>query len=240
MKNLKKISILCLFVLGTIAVVFISCGKDDNTVTDISLNQSSLTLAIGNEYILVATVTPKDAAGVTWTSSNSAVATVANGTVTAKAEGIVTITAKAGGKTATCVVTVNNNVVDIYNMTGKINGKPFAWPTRTGSADVVGDLLSLTARAEGGYFIPRISLSVPVDVVVGQSYPLGPEEDCRVHFTDADGYQTGIGEGMITITEYNKTLQIIKGTFYFSTPESMFTPAYFITDGSFSFVYDIR
>jgi len=43
---------------------------------------------------------------VTWTSSDTAVATVSNGKVTAVKAGTATITAKAGDKTATCKVTV--------------------------------------------------------------------------------------------------------------------------------------
>ena len=45
---------------------------------------------------------------VTWESSDTAVATVENGVVTAVAAGNATITAKAGEKTATCAVTVTN------------------------------------------------------------------------------------------------------------------------------------
>jgi len=56
---------------------------------------------------------------------------------------------------------------------------------------------------------------------------------------DSQGFQTENGEGMITITEYDKTKKTIKGTFYFSIPETLFTPAYSVTDGSFSYVYTI-
>ena len=48
---------------------------------------------------------------VTWTSSNNAVASVTNGVVTAHSEGTASITAKAGNQTATCVVTVVNNLL---------------------------------------------------------------------------------------------------------------------------------
>lgn len=56
----------------------------------------------------MATVNPENADNqtVTWSSSNEVVATVVDGLVTAIAEGTAVITAEAGGKTATCTVTV--------------------------------------------------------------------------------------------------------------------------------------
>ena len=79
-------------------------------VESVTLGKTELELIIGQaDVTLTATVKPDDATDktVTWTSSNPAVATVdANGTVHAVAEGTATITAQAGEKTATCVVTV--------------------------------------------------------------------------------------------------------------------------------------
>jgi uncharacterized protein YjdB len=84
-------------------------------VTGISLNKTALALSVGASDILVATVTPTSATDktVTWTSSNAAIATVINGTVTAVAPGTTTITAKTadGGFTASCQVTVNATAV---------------------------------------------------------------------------------------------------------------------------------
>jgi uncharacterized protein (TIGR02145 family) len=76
-------------------------------VTSVSLNR--ITLNIGEDHTLTATVLPENTTDrtVTWTSSNNSIATVDNnGKVTAIAEGTVTITAKAGNQTATCIVTV--------------------------------------------------------------------------------------------------------------------------------------
>ena len=78
--------------------------------TDIKLNKSETTIYTGNTETLVATVEPSDTTDtVVWTSSKESVATVDNtGKVTAVAPGTATITAKAGDKTATCTVTVEN------------------------------------------------------------------------------------------------------------------------------------
>ena len=67
----------------------------DKIPTQITLSQSSLTLEVGKTSPqITVTPTPSTASNeVNWTSSNTSVATVANGVVTAKAEGTATITA---------------------------------------------------------------------------------------------------------------------------------------------------
>ena len=80
-------------------------------VTGIALNKTSLALSEGEEFTLVATVTPDNATNkeVSWTSDNEAVATVsAEGVVKALRAGKTSITATTvdQGKTASCAVTV--------------------------------------------------------------------------------------------------------------------------------------
>ena len=74
----------------------------------VTLDKTSLSLAVGESAQLTATVKPDDATdkNVTWTSSDESVAKVVNGKVTAVKSGKATITAKCGGKTAECAVTV--------------------------------------------------------------------------------------------------------------------------------------
>lgn len=78
--------------------------------TGISLNKGAATIYTGNSETLYATVTPADSSDtVTWVSDRTTVATVdGTGKVTAVAPGTAIITAKAGSKTATCTVTVEN------------------------------------------------------------------------------------------------------------------------------------
>ncbi|ERK30185.1 Ig-like domain-containing protein [Clostridium intestinale] len=83
-----------------------------NSVSEILLNKTSLSLNVGETDNLVSTVKPDDASikNIIWSSNDEGIATVdENGKVTAKKAGNVTITAKTtdgSNLTATCAVTV--------------------------------------------------------------------------------------------------------------------------------------
>ena len=104
------------FANGTVAGLLgnaFTQGKDGYPVfpvpaTGITLNHSTLSLAVGGSVALTATLTPENATdAVVWSSNNKEIAEVSNnGTVTAKALGTATITATVGSYTATCEVTV--------------------------------------------------------------------------------------------------------------------------------------
>lgn len=92
------------------AVLLVGCKPENPTetvVNSIKLNETSVTLALGGDIKLIATVDPASAE-VTWESNAPEVATVnaKSGLVQAVSEGEAVITAKAGDKTATCHVTV--------------------------------------------------------------------------------------------------------------------------------------
>ena len=87
------------------------------SVTSVSLDSSSITVKQGKTSTLVATVYPANATNktVTWTSSNTAVATVSNaGIVSGIAPGtaIITVTTNDGSKTDTCVVSVISSATE--------------------------------------------------------------------------------------------------------------------------------
>ena len=87
--------------------VYVKIDNGSTIVTDISLNKSTLSLAVAEEYSLIATTEPDNSdIEIKWSSSNTNVATVVNGKVKAIAVGTTTITAQAGSKSATCAVTV--------------------------------------------------------------------------------------------------------------------------------------
>ena len=103
---MKRILRALVWGMTSLSVLFSCKPQEDSTipVESISVNPTSLTLEEGETANISATVNPSNATDktVTWSSSSTAVATVKEGVVTAVKEGSATITAKAGGKTATC------------------------------------------------------------------------------------------------------------------------------------------
>ena len=79
-------------------------------VTGVTLDKSEVSITVGKTATLTATINPSNATNknVSWTSSAEGVATVANGVVTAIAEGnaTITVTTEDGSHIATCDVTV--------------------------------------------------------------------------------------------------------------------------------------
>lgn len=128
-----KLGIVKFFVLLVMVISISACNKEDSVDdsdasltadTSVSLDKTTLSLAVGDTYTLTATVSTSTA--VVWSSSNSAVATVVDGKVTAKAIGNSEIRVTSDGKTAICAVTVvakenipvftDNTAFDIPNL----------------------------------------------------------------------------------------------------------------------------
>lgn len=154
MKKLLRCSLLLLMAMGVQTL-----RAQSVAVTGVSLSKTDLTLAVGAEVTLAATVTPENATDKTveWKSDKPDVAIVdANGKVTAKAAGeaTVTVTTKDGGKTASCKVTVQEGVpikyegaylYDVYRVVGT---DTTLLPQKNDVAQV-GD--KLVIRATGGF-----------------------------------------------------------------------------------------
>lgn len=105
----KVITILMCLILAAVSVFgMAACGGTEDTEKEtptIRLSKTTLTLKVGEEETLTAEPSVEGAA-VTWSSSDSSVAIVSAGKVTAVAVGTATITAKAGEASANCAVTV--------------------------------------------------------------------------------------------------------------------------------------
>lgn len=92
-------------------------------VTEVKLEKTTAEMKVGDTLTLTATVTPDNATNkkVTWKSDKTDIADVdANGKVTAKAKGTatITVTTEDGGKTAKCVVTVDEKAPETVPVTG--------------------------------------------------------------------------------------------------------------------------
>ena len=119
-QNQKKKPPLALIIGIAAAVIVLLIVLFSGTSVDaIVLSESSVDVSVGNSVYVSYTITPADASDVkvTWKSSNTSVATVSNGTIVGKNDGTCTITATAGGKSDTVVVTVTSgpDLIDIYN-----------------------------------------------------------------------------------------------------------------------------
>ena len=120
---------------GKTATCSVTVKENTISVTGISLDKSSIEMKEGDKATLIATITPENATNkiITWKSSNSTVAIVENGVVTAKRAGGATITATTedGNKTASCNILVMTNNIPVesvslnHNQVEMIKGDTF-------------------------------------------------------------------------------------------------------------------
>ncbi len=110
---MRKASLILFVLIAVFSVVtFVACNSDVVPVRSVTLNMDKLSMKVGENKTLYATVRPADAAdvSVTWTSSDESIAKVAvNGRVTAVSPGTATITVTSNfdkTKKATCTVKV--------------------------------------------------------------------------------------------------------------------------------------
>ena len=111
-------------------------GQSSGQVTGVSLNSNSETLDIGGSVTLTATVSPSNASNknVTWSSSNTGVATVNNGVITAVSNGSATITVRSAEDSSisdTCSISVNDHVTLNYT------NSPFSSTSYSSTAETV-------------------------------------------------------------------------------------------------------
>ncbi|WP_369870872.1 Ig-like domain-containing protein, partial [Bifidobacterium pseudolongum] len=162
----------------TIHVTVSGSGPINVPVSSVTLDNTAVSLKVGDTKKLNATVAPSNATNkkVTWSSSDTTVASVdANGSIVAVAAGTATITAAAGGKSATATVAVtkgdepvggdvtgisiNGGDVEMaVNATKKLTfsvtpagavAKDVAWISGNDSVATVDNEGNVTARGEG-------------------------------------------------------------------------------------------
>ena len=114
---------ICCTVNVLIGILIISCQKEPDTVAveSVTLDITSVTITEGRTSKVVAMISPENATNkkILWTTSNSDVATVSEGIITAVAPGSATIIAKSddGGKKASCSVTVKAALIPVSGVT---------------------------------------------------------------------------------------------------------------------------
>jgi len=172
-------------VTGT-ASVAVTCPA---TVVSVVLTPAADTVPVGLKTPL--TATPKDSVGnpvsvaVTWSSGNTAVATVdGTGLVTGVAAGLATITASAGGQSATSAITVIINPVVSVSVIPAL------------ASVAAGQTVQLTASPKdaNGY------------TLTGRTV-LWTSSNTSAATVDASGLVTGVGAGSATITATSENVQ---------------------------------
>lgn len=114
MKNRISTGIILALLLGFFVS---SCIKETVTVTGIELDRQKISLKVGDTAVLKAVLLPSNAhnQAISWTSSDTGVAVVLQGKVSAKKVGTATIIAstECGGHIATCDLEVRENAKGI-------------------------------------------------------------------------------------------------------------------------------
>lgn len=212
-------------------------------VSSVELNQSSVTIAMGRDVTLTATVLPENATNprINWSSSNAAVATVSsNGKVIGLTEGTSVITASANnGKKATCTVTVTpvyvssislnySNLSIIKGRTATLSAtvqpsdstnKNITWNSSNSAVATVNTSGTVNAISEGTAIITATAAD-------GH----GATAQCTVTVTPTtvagDGYFTSINAESITTSDatirfkFSVSPNPTEGGFYFGTSSS--------------------
>lgn len=142
-------------------------------VLGVTLDKQTMNLTAGSTGSLTATINPADAANksLTWTSDNTAVATVnENGVVTAVAEGTAKITVKTadGEKTAVCTVTVTAKTSGSSSSSSSSRPSyPITTPDKTenGSVNISstsakrGSVVTITVTPDAGYVLDKLTVT---------------------------------------------------------------------------------
>lgn len=155
---MKKSIIFSLTAIALIAFAFTSCKKDSDVVTEITglaIKPATVLMSPGDSRRLTAVTEPENAVvSITWTSSNPDVVEVSsNGTITAVDLGEATITAKSGDYSATCAVTVKDEL-EILGFTGA-----FVYDFDTTYSDIID---TVTSSAGGKYLCKQVLCNVMV------------------------------------------------------------------------------
>lgn len=157
-------------------------------VQNITLSETTLWLRRNESRILTVTVHPEnaDSKAVTWTSSDTGVATVDDyGMITAVTEGTAIITAQVGDVTASCTVYVNEEYVEQPDLPGAVESVTLNTETL------------MLAPGSTGTLVATVHPDDAIDKTVGWG-----TSNYWIATVDSDGTVTAHEEGTATITAY--------------------------------------
>ena len=181
---MKKILIFVLAAVLSLAMLFSVTACGDSEVVDpvtVTISQETASVEVGSTVTLTATAS--DESAITWSSSDTDVATVSGGVVTGVSAGTATITATSGDATATCTVTVTKTEDPTEEVTITISQE-------TASVEV-GSTITLTATTSDGSEVSWRSNKAGIATV-------------------ENGVVTGVSAGTATITATSGELDIME------------------------------
>ena len=179
------------------------------SVTGVKLDRTELPLVVGGNPTLIATVEPDTATdkSVTWESSNTDVATVKDGTVTAVKEGTATITATAADGSnisATCTVTVTQA---IYSISADIS--PDFGSVYTGYDRPAAQTVTITNTGNQTLNLEQPASTKSFEVGTLSRTPLAPDEKATFTVQPKAGLAAGVYREEIQVSDSgNVTLSI--------------------------------
>ena len=197
---------------GLKKTVKVTVSTNPNIVkpSGVTLATKTLKLEVGNSGTLSATVTPSNATNKTlvWTSSNTSVATVNNGVVTAVGAGKATITVTTvNGYKATATVTVTEPELP-YIENGVYFEKPSGW-----GSNVYVYMWSGQTFPQGKW--PGTAIKDLGNGIYGFSYTT-TDSNMQIIFNDGSGNQTAdfkfVNNGYYTSTGFSRVVEpVVKG-----------------------------
>ena len=165
--------LLCIIAL----VPFVFCSCFDKEVQSIELSETEVTMTVGDSLGIEAKILPEDAKtkALDWSSSDTKIVTVSDGTLKAKSAGTAVVTAKTeSGIKSSCNVTVSDKQVTSITLS---------------STDVSvkeGKKIQLSAKTQ--------PFDAPSGVLEWSS------SDEKVAVVNSDGFVTGVKSGVASIT----------------------------------------
>ena len=172
-------------------------AKWNDIVSEITLNQSSVTLNLGEKFQLEAQIRSDNNTGsAEWKTSNETVATVSeNGLVTAKSEGTAVITATSYGKQAECIVKVSGAT------------KPPKADIPTNTEVGKGTLVTLTSDTQGAVIRYTTDGSTPTEKSSIYNQPIAIYQDTTIkaYASSADSADSEVVTFVYTLKSFTVT-----------------------------------
>ena len=202
---------------------FINIIGDAIEPTSIDLNYSYLEVSYGEQKQIIATVLPNGAYpnSITWSSTDSSIAFVSNGIISAIAEGECDIIASCFNIQAVCHVIVKNDVQTIISLDQhelRIKPNEIATLTATSSSDFLPDLVvsssdpTVAAARVVNNIIQVVGVKYGTAIItVGSVDGLAQTDSCFVTVYSDTIKGDVNGDGEVNIADINVIVDIILG-----------------------------